>query len=73
MSAAKHYSGKRLRELREQRGFSREQIATGIRRSWNAAYQYERGELIPGRQAQEALSQLLDVPTDDFYIEVVGA
>lgn len=67
MAATKTFSGNRLRELREAAGYSREQIAVGIRRSWNAVYQYERGETTPGREAQEALAALLDCRIDDFY------
>lgn len=67
MPAAKQFSGSRLRELREDAGYSREQVATAIKRSWNAVYQYERGQLVPGREAQERMADLLDVRMDDFY------
>jgi len=68
--AAKSFSGTRLREYREAAGYSREQIAVAIRRSWNAIYQYERDALTPGREAQEAMAELLGVRMDDFYVEV---
>jgi transcriptional regulator with XRE-family HTH domain len=67
MSATRTFSSTRLRQLREASGYSREQVAVAIRRSWNAVYQYERAETLPGREAQEALAALLDCRIDDFY------
>ena len=66
--AAKRFSGARLCELRKRAGYSREQVAVAIRRSWNAVYQFERGDLTPGREAQEALAALFECRIDDFYV-----
>ncbi len=71
MSAAKRFDGQRLRELREAAGYSREQAAVAVLRSWNAIYQYERGEMKPSTETQARLSALLDVPIDSFYVESV--
>jgi DNA-binding XRE family transcriptional regulator len=73
MAASKKFSGRRLRELREEAGYSREQVAVAISRTWHSIYQFERDELKPGREAQEALADLLGVRMDDFYVEVVDA
>jgi len=67
MAANKTFSGERLRTIRDAAGYSREQVAVAIRRSWNAIYQFERGDLTPGREAQEGLASLLGCRIDDFY------
>jgi DNA-binding XRE family transcriptional regulator len=72
MATTRTFSGKRLRELREASGYSREQVAVAIHRTWHSIYQFERDELKPGREAQEALADLLGCSIDDFY-EVVDA
>ena len=71
MAATKTFSGTRLRELREATGYTREQVAVAVRRSWNAVYQYERGETCPSAKTQADLSALFEVPIDSFYVEVV--
>jgi transcriptional regulator with XRE-family HTH domain len=67
MAATRTFSGTRLRQLREAAGYSREQVAVAIHRSWNAVYQYERGETSPGAEALAALAALLNCRIDDFY------
>ena len=69
MAATRTFSGKRLRDLRERAGYSREHVAVAIKRTWHSIYQFERDELKPGREAQEQLAALLDVPIDAFYVE----
>jgi DNA-binding XRE family transcriptional regulator len=69
MAAVRHFDGSRVRTLREEAGYSREQVAVAVRRSWNAIYQIERGELVPSEPLQAALAALLDVPIDAFYVE----
>lgn len=73
MSAAKRFDGQRLRDLREASGYSREQVAVAVCRSWNAIYQYERGETTPSTETQVRLASLFEVPIDSFYVEVVDA
>lgn len=73
MAATKTFSGTRLRELREASGYSREQVAVAVLRSWNAIYQYERGEMKPSTDTQARLSALFEVPIDSFYVEAADA
>lgn len=73
MSAAKRFDGRRLRDLREASGYSREQVAVAVCRSWNAIYQYERGETKPSTETQARLATLLEVPIDSFYVGVIDA
>ena len=55
MAAARTFS-QRLRELREAAGLSKEHVAVAVRRSWNAIYQYERGETRPSTKTQADLA-----------------
>lgn len=73
MPATRTFSGTRLRDIREAAGYTREQVAVAVRRSWNAIYQYERGEMRPSTETQAALAALLDCSIDEFYVEAAGA
>jgi DNA-binding XRE family transcriptional regulator len=73
MSGRKAFCGKRLRDVREAAGFSREQVAVAVRRSWNSIYQYERSEMRPSTQTQADLAAFFGCRIDDFYIEGTDA
>lgn len=69
MAVVKRFDGSRVRALREDAGYSREQVAVAVRRSWNWLYQVERGQLTPSAHLLAELAALLDCSIDAFYVE----
>ena len=66
-STASGFSGNRLREHRELRGFSREQLAVATGRSFQLIYLYERGRNVPPTQTLGRLANALGCSVADFF------
>ena len=60
------YSGSRLQEIREDRGYSREYLADRSGRSYGSIYQYEVGRMVPPLPVAERLAATLGVSVTDL-------
>ena len=58
--------GERLKELRQQTGFSQEQVAERVGVSRQAVTKWESGRTIPTSENLAALAELYQVPLDDL-------
>ncbi len=60
------FSGRRLRDIRRQRGLSREQLAVRAGMSMSAVARAEQGHTAPGVDRAAALAEALDVQIADL-------
>jgi len=56
--------GKRIREIREQKKLSRQQLASLAGISLSALYSYEKGNMVPGADVLARLAEVLSVSSD---------
>jgi transcriptional regulator with XRE-family HTH domain len=63
-----HFSGDRLRAIRESRGKRREVLAVETGYSFPSVVAWELGTQPPGSRAVGALADALDVSPGDFYV-----
>jgi transcriptional regulator with XRE-family HTH domain len=63
-----HFSGDRLRAIRESRGKRREVLAAETGYSFPSVVAWELGSQTPGSQAIGALADALNVHPGDFYV-----
>lgn len=63
----KHRVGKQIKELREERKLSQEQLAELVERSVDAISNLERGVSLPNFETLERLSTKLRVPVRAFF------
>ena len=61
--------GRRVRELREQRGWTQEELAAKCRRHWTYVGGIERGERNPTLRVITDLAQALGIPVRDLFPE----
>jgi transcriptional regulator with XRE-family HTH domain len=59
--------GNRLRELREKHGFTQQQLAQAIGKSWETISNFERGKTLPSLVTLEQLAGLLRLSMRDFF------
>ncbi len=59
---------KTVRQLREERGWSRPALAVQIGASVGAVYNWERGVAVPHRKYQHALGRLFGVSVEDMAL-----
>ena len=59
--------GKRLKELREQRGYTQEYLAKLLNTSRSRIAMYEQGKRQPDFEMQEALADLFNVTLDYLF------
>ena len=60
---------RRLTELRELAGISRQELATATRRSWFTVYGWERGTAAPSIEALARIADALGCRVDDLFEE----
>ena len=59
--------GKRLRELREQNGYTQETLSKILNISRSSIAMYEQGKRQPDFETQEAIADLFNVPLDYLF------
>jgi transcriptional regulator with XRE-family HTH domain len=62
-----HFSGTKLRQLRENRGLSREYFAHQTGRSFNSIVSYELGRSFPKPDTLAAMAFALGVPMEALF------
>lgn len=67
MQAAKVFSGKRLRELREGAGVSRMHLAFSVGRTEQTVFAWEAGRARPMPEVLDAIAARLGVDRDAFF------
>ena len=63
------FSHQRLREIRQERDISREQLAVSVGRSYPSIHHYESGGTVPSIAVAERLAEALGVPVSDLFEE----
>lgn len=61
------FSHQRLRELRQARSISREQLAVSVGRSYPSIHHYESGGTVPSIDVAEKLADALGVSVTDLF------
>ena len=67
---AKHFSPDKLRAIRKQRGYSRQQLADAIVRTKHTVGNYERGSMAPNAETLSRLLDVLECRIEDLYEDV---
>ena len=65
----RRFSGARVRELRELRGMSREQLCAALGKSFSVVRNYENGHTAPSMRVLEQLAVVLKVHPGKFFVE----
>jgi repressor LexA len=68
--SARAYFGKRLKLLRESRGFSQQYVADKIGVSRSSIGMYERGEREPNFEALETICDFFDISVDYLFCRI---
>ena len=67
---SRHFSPRRLTELRERRAhLSRQELATATRRSWFTVYGWERGTAVPSVEVLGRIADALSCSIDDLFTD----
>lgn len=66
----RHFDGHCLRDIRRERGMSRDQLAAAAARSSQSVIMYEQGRGLPSVRTVAALADVLGVEIDELFIEV---
>lgn len=67
--SAYRFSGPRVRELREKRKLSREELAARCGKCFSVVRYYETGHTAPSMGALEKLAEVLKVHPGKFFVE----
>lgn len=67
MQAARVFSGKRLRELRERAGVSRMYLGFAVGRTEQTVFAWEAGRSRPMPELLGEIARVLGCSTDDFF------
>jgi transcriptional regulator with XRE-family HTH domain len=69
MSTVQQRFGQRVRALRQQRGWTQEQLGQKAGKHWTYIGGIERGTRNPTITVAEALARAFDVPLADLFVE----
>lgn len=68
----RYFCGARLRQLREDAGLSRAEVAVAVGRTAESVYLYELGRIVPPTRMLGELAAALGCDPGDFFAEPVG-
>lgn len=67
MTAPQRFAGTRLRRIREDRGITREELATATGRGYESISSYELGRAVPSVEALARMALALKVDVGDLF------